>query len=221
MAMGGILQKRTRFRQYAVSLAVVLLVLLLVVASLGLGQRGVNAAFGDRITASNQQFYAGGQRIWINGANTPWDNWNDFGGDFDYAWWDSHFQQLHDNGINATRIWITCNGEVGINVNASGYVSGATQAHWDDLDSLFQIAQNRQVYIMATLISFDHFRDYHPSYTMWRNWIASNSNIDSYVDNYLIPFVNRYKNNPRANAFIRSRPCEDSPYPIRLSDAWS
>ena len=32
------------------------------------------AAFGDRITVSGTQFMAGGQRIWINGANTPWNN---------------------------------------------------------------------------------------------------------------------------------------------------
>ncbi len=154
------------------------------------------AAFGDRITISNNQFYAGGQRIWINGANTPWHNWNDFGGNFDYNWWDNHFQELRNNGINATRIWITCSGEVGINIDSNGYVSGATSAHWSHLDSLFQIAQNRGVYIMATLMSFDHFKNTYSTYQRWRNWINSDSNIDSYVNNYLIPFLNRYKNNP-------------------------
>ena len=154
------------------------------------------AAFGDRITVSGSQFMAGGQRIWINGANTPWNNWNDFGGNYNASWWDSHFQQLHDNGINATRVWLTGDGEVGINIDANGFVSGATDAHWAHLDSLFSIAQSRQVYIMATFLSFDSTKNSHPNHTRWRAMFNSDANIDSYVANYVVPFANRYKNNP-------------------------
>ncbi|MBN1313037.1 MAG: cellulase family glycosylhydrolase [Anaerolineae bacterium] len=172
-------------------------VLILTLLLLGLSPKpAAQAEFGDRITVSGGQFMAGGQRIWINGANTPWNNWNDFGGSYNASWWDSHFQQLHDNGVNATRVWITCSGEVGINISEAGYVSGATDKHWQDLDSFFQIAQDRQIYIMATLISFDHFKDTYSTYTRWRNMIQSNNNIDSYVTNYVIPFVNRYESNP-------------------------
>ncbi len=154
------------------------------------------AAFGDRITVSGSQFMAGGQRIWINGANTPWNNWNDFGGNYNASWWDSHFQQLHDNGINATRVWLTGDGEVGINIDANGFVSGATDAHWAHLDSLFSVAQSRQVYIMATFLSFDATKNSHPNHTRWRAMFNSDANSDSYVANYVVPFVNRYKNNP-------------------------
>jgi hypothetical protein len=78
------------------------------------------AAFGDRITIEGTEFRAGAERIWINGANTPWHVWNEFGGGFDPAWWDKHFQELRQHGINATRIWISCNGEVGIRIEANG-----------------------------------------------------------------------------------------------------
>jgi hypothetical protein len=156
----------------------------------------VQAALGDRITASGQEFRAGTQRIWINGANTPWHHWNDFGGSFDPAWWDAEFKRLHENGINATRVWISCNGGVGINIDTNGQVSGATDAHWRDLDRLFEIARTNQVYIMATLMSFDHFRSNNRSSPRWRNWIGSDANIDSYVTNYLIPLANRYQTNP-------------------------
>ena len=44
-----------------------------------------HAAFGDRITVSGVEFRAGTNRIWINGANTPWHAWNDFGGEFNRA----------------------------------------------------------------------------------------------------------------------------------------
>jgi hypothetical protein len=154
------------------------------------------AAFGDRVKVSGTQFLAGGKRIWFNGANTPWHSWNDFGGSFDAAWWSNHFQALHDNGVNETRIWITCNGDTGINISADGTVSGATAAHWSDLDTLFQLAQSKRIYIMATLISFDHFKNNHANYMSWRNMITNNAKIDSFVNKYIIPFVNRYKSNP-------------------------
>jgi hypothetical protein len=173
-----------------------LLVLTLFGAVFSVSLQKTYAAFGDRVTVSGTQFMAGGQRIWFNGANTPWNSWNDFGGSFDATWWGNHFQSLHDNGVNSTRIWITCNGEVGINISADGTVTGATAAHWSNLDTLFQLAQSKGIYIMATLISFDHFKDNHPTYTSWRNMMVSSAKTDSFVNNYVIPFVNRYKSNP-------------------------
>ena len=158
--------------------------------------RQAKAAFGDRITVSGTQFMAGGQRIWMNGANTPWNNWNDFGGNYNATWWSDHFQQLHDAGINSVRVWITCSGEVGINISDTGVVTGATAQHWANLDSFFQIAQQKQIYVMATLISFDHFKNTYTTYQKWRNMINSNANIDSYVSSYVVPFVDRYESNP-------------------------
>jgi hypothetical protein len=154
------------------------------------------AGFGDRITISGSEFRAGADRIWINGANTPWHDWNEFGAGMDAAWWDKHFQKLHENGINATRVWISCNGDVGINISASGHVSGCTRTFWNDLDRLFRIARDRQVYVMATLISFDHFSKAHANHERWRNMITDTNNIDALVANYVVPFVNRYKSNP-------------------------
>lgn len=155
-----------------------------------------SAAFGDRVTVSGTQFKAGTNRIWFNAANTPWNAWNDFGGSFDATWWGNHFKSLHDNGVNATRVWITCNGETGINIATDGTVSGATAAHWSNLDTLFQLAKTNGIYIMATLMSFDHFNTSHPNYMSWRNMISNSSKTDTFVNNYIVPFVNRYKSNP-------------------------
>ncbi|MBP3965589.1 cellulase family glycosylhydrolase [Paenibacillus lignilyticus] len=173
-----------------------LMVMCMLATLLTLVPKRANAAFGDRITVSGTQFMAGGKRIWMNAANTPWNSWNDFGGSFNATWWGNHFKALHDNGVNATRVWITCDGEVGINIAADGTVSGATAAHWSNLDTLFQLAQQNGIYIMATLISFDHFKNTHSGHTKWRNMINSSSKTDTFVNNYIIPFVNRYKNNP-------------------------
>ena len=156
----------------------------------------VRATEPDRITVENSQFMVNGHRLWINGANTPWEHWNDFGGSFDEAWWDAQFGALRANGINATRVWITCSGEVGILIDPDGVVSGATAAHWHDLDRLFLLAAKHRLHLMATLLSYDHFKDNHPDYQRWRQWIAQDRNIDSYVDHYLVPFLERYGRSP-------------------------
>ncbi|NQT24340.1 carbohydrate-binding protein [candidate division KSB1 bacterium] len=148
----------------------------------------------QKITISGIEFRVGGNRIWMNGANTPWNSWNDFGGSFDYNWWNNHFQELQDNGINSTRIWFSCNGDVAPTINSSGYVTDVPQAFWDDCDQLFQIAQSKGIYVMATVISFDHFKS--TNATGWRNMVGSQATIQSFIDVYLLPFVNRYESNP-------------------------
>ncbi len=137
-----------------------------------------------------------GNEIFINGVNTPWDRWNDFGGRYDHNFWDSEFQLIRQSGGNASRIWITCNGDVGINISQDGEVKGATTAHWKDLDDLFALAQKHKVYIMATLISFDHIQNSYIKNNSWRNMLSNDTMVGSYVDNYVIPFINRYKDNP-------------------------
>ncbi|HEX6277268.1 MAG TPA: hypothetical protein VFZ53_29705, partial [Polyangiaceae bacterium] len=135
-----------------------------------------------------------GRPIFMNGANTPWHRWNDFGGGYDGAWWSGHFAEMHDAGLNSSRVWITCSGEVGIDIAADGSVLGATPEHWEHLDGFFAIAEEREIYVMATLISFDHFES--GSQSRWKAWIASDDAIDSYVENYLVPFLERYRENP-------------------------
>lgn len=159
-----------------------------------------------RIRVRGTDFVVNGQRIWLNGANTPWISWNDFGGKFDAAKWDAEFAALAANGINATRIWITCNGAGAINISDDGIVSGATDAHWRDLDTLFDIARRHRVYIKATLTSFDHFKAPNLNHLAWRKLVMADAAIDAYVQNYVIPFVERYRDNPYLFAI---EPCNE------------
>jgi len=142
----------------------------------------------------------GTKPIWINGTNTPWDNWNDFGGGYNPEFWDSHFAALRENGVNASRVWINCNnGQKAVRIDENGLVSGTSSKHWEDLDSFFEIAKRHGIYIMATLTSFDHFKYNRGSNTVqdsWRNMLKSAETIDSFVTHYTIPFVERYKDNP-------------------------
>jgi hypothetical protein len=156
----------------------------------------INLTEAQRITIEGTRFLVGDQEIFINGVNTPWDNWNDFGGNYDHAFWDEEFQQIRDAGGNASRIWITCNGDVGIDIDDSGIVNGATQAHWEDLDDMFSLAKKHGIYIMATLTSFDHTKNTYTKYQRWRSMMADDVKTGSYIDNYVITFINRYKDNP-------------------------
>ncbi len=148
------------------------------------------------VSVSGNKFLVDGKEIIMNGANTPWNKWNDFGGSYSSSWWDAEFQKIKATGGNSTRIWISCNGEVGLTISADGTVSGATPAFWANLDDMFRLAQKNKIYIKATLISFDHFKNSHANYQSWRNMILIDQKVTSFIDNYVVPFVSRYKENP-------------------------
>jgi hypothetical protein len=148
------------------------------------------------ISVQGNKFYVNSnQRIWLNGVNTPWHNWNDFGGSFDRDWWNTHFQTLKSYGINCSRVWISCNGNGAVLTNSSG-VTGVSSAFFKDCDSLFAIARRNGIYIDATMISFDHFKDSNANFQNWRTIVNDQAASKTFIDNYLLPFVNRYKTNP-------------------------
>jgi hypothetical protein len=156
-----------------------------------------NTLHSQRITVEGTKFMIDGKEIWLNGANTPWHVWNDIGGKFDKEWYRNHFNEMHETGINCTRVWVTCDGEVGIHIDSAGFVSGMTETFWQDMDTLVKIAEESKIYLMCAMISFDHFQDsHHPNYQSWRNMIQSQEKIQAYLDNYVVPFVTRYKDNP-------------------------
>ena len=145
----------------------------------------------EKVKISGTNFIVNNKTIFINGVNTPWDKWNDFGGEYNEQFWDEHFKKLHSNGINASRVWISCNG-YHLKIDSSGKVKGPTEKFWIDLDSLFSIAEQHEIYIMATLMSFDNFKDEGQPYMSWRALLDNEKNMDSYVETYIIPFVQRY-----------------------------
>lgn len=155
------------------------------------------ASLAQRITVSNGHFVLNGKRVWLSGANTPWNKWNDFGHRFDARWWDSHFRELQANGILATRVWVSCDGDnASPGINSQGYVSAPTAQFWADVDKLFSIARQRKVYLMIALISFDHSKPGNKNASWWKAMYGSAATRKSFIDNYAIPFVDRYKDNP-------------------------
>lgn len=151
-----------------------------------------------RIKVNGTDFEVGGKKLWVNGANAPWIKWNDFGGSFSFMEWNDHFKALHESGINCVRVWISCNGEVGMDIDDEGHFKGATEQHWKDLSELFNIAEANQVYIMATVQSFDHYKDdenvddSQEKFGAWRELITDGSKTDAYINNYIIPLVEKF-----------------------------
>lgn len=154
-------------------------------------QSEVNA----KVRIDGSRFTVDGKEFWINGANTPWHRWNDFTGNMDGEFWDKTFETLAEDGINCTRIWINCAGEGVVRLAPSGKIISINEEHWTDLDKLFELAEKHKVYIMPTLLSFDHCKGEDGSAKKWRALIQSKENCDLYAENYVKEFCRRYGEN--------------------------
>ncbi len=147
------------------------------------------------IYIEGDKFMLDGEELWMTGMNVPWQAWDDFGGNYNAEYWGKVFSTMSESGFNSCRIWINCSGNSGVEIDEEGFVSGATEKHWQDLDSLFGLARDNGIYVMATLMSFDHFKDSNWKHTRWRAMLQDTAKIDSYVQNYVVPFCQRYDEN--------------------------
>jgi hypothetical protein len=155
------------------------------------------SAQAQRITVQGSKFLVGSNPIFMLGANTPWNKWNDFGNNFDSTWWNTHFKSLHNDGLNCTRIWISCDGaNASPGISSSGAISAPTQAFWNNLATLFNIARNNTIYLMLAPISFDHSKPGNTNAASWKAMYGSAANRQTFVDNYVIPLVQKFGSNP-------------------------
>lgn len=150
----------------------------------------------QQITIENNKLMRNGQAFFMIGANTPWDNWNDFGGNYNPDFWEKEFARMHAIGINSSRIWISCDGAGQPSFDTLGNILPPTQAFWNNMDDMMAKAQKHQIYIIATIMSFDHFDQSKPNNEKWRAMIGCTQKINTYIDLFLVPLVNRYKTNP-------------------------
>ena len=148
-----------------------------------------------RVEVDNMKFTVDGKELWINGVNTPWQNWNDFAGNMDEEFWDNELARLAEDGINCTRIWINCNGESIVKLNDSGEIQNINQKHWSDLDKLFALAKKHKIYLMPTLLSFDHFKEPKKSGERWQALISDKKTADIYAEKYVKEFCEKYGKN--------------------------
>jgi len=155
------------------------------------------ATFAQRISVHGTQFEENGKPIWISGANTPWQHWNDFGGNFDAGWWRDQFHSLHEKHVNATRVWISCNGDnPSPGIRPDGIVTSPTPRFWQDLDQLFATAKAERVHLMLALFSFDHTKEGNHNYKSWQAMQSTSEGRASFVSQYATPLIKRYGANP-------------------------
>lgn len=145
-----------------------------------------------KVTIEGTKFMVDGKELWINGVNTPWQKWNDFCGNMDEQSWEETFALLKKDNINCTRIWINCNGTGVVRVNDEGMVESVNESHWTDLDKLFALAEKYEVYVMPTLLSFDHFKDGNTGKDNWRTMVSTKEGSDDYAKKYCAEFAKRY-----------------------------
>lgn len=150
----------------------------------------------QRISISGNKFMLDGKECFFVGANTPWDNWNDFGGNYNGDFWEQEFSRLEQYGFNASRIWISCDALGQPMVDNEGVPHAASQQFWDNMDDMLAKAQKHHIYILATVMSFDHLDNTKKESENWMALLACTQKVKQYCDTFLIPLVERYKNNP-------------------------
>ncbi len=149
--------------------------------------------FSQEVRIQGNKFVQNNNEIWFNGINTPWHKFDDFGrNDFEPQWWADEFAKYKDNKINLARVWIHGSGEISPDIDETGHVSGANAKFWEHMDYLMEIATANNVYVIPALLSFDITKNTYPTHLAWRAFLQSEANIQSYIDNVLIPMVERY-----------------------------
>lgn len=145
-----------------------------------------------RVSVTDGKFTVAGRELWLNGVNTPWYNWNDFNGNMDTAAWEDTFALLESDSINCTRIWVNCAGMNTVRLKSTGEIKEVNEKHWEDLDKLFALAEKYHVYVIPTLLSFDHFKDSNGGGTSWQELIKNKDFCDSYAEKYAAEFAKKY-----------------------------
>lgn len=134
-----------------------------------------------------------GKEIYLNGANAPW---NDFGVDFGCNYSASTFETMLGNmqnaGVNAVRIWVHIDARCSPTLNASGSATGVPTNFYANLDDFMDRARNHNIAVMPVLWSFDMTLKSQGKQFL----ITDATKTQAYIDNVLVPMVNRYKNHP-------------------------
>lgn len=162
----------------------------------------VTCSLAQHVSIGGNKFYVNGNEIFFNGVNTAWQPQSDYsldflGRNFDYNWWNNEFQRYVDNHINLARIWIHGAGNYSPSLNGDGLVTGASSSFWSHMDQLVAIAREKQVYIMPTFWSFDMVKDQGSwYYNQYRQIINDPNKTQWYIEYFLIPFLQRYENEP-------------------------
>jgi hypothetical protein len=144
--------------------------------------------------AGSRYISVNGSCSYIKGANLAWldGNYSDYLGidpheaswglHYNSASMNAHFADMHNMGIKVVRIWLFQDDQ-GCNLDSNGYVTSVTSTFWTNLDNTVQLAKNNGIALYLTLNNGR--ADFQENSAM----------LNAFINNALIPLVNRYKGN--------------------------
>ncbi len=145
-----------------------------------------------------------GRNYFINGVNIPWHTYSqDFGihyqtgANYDSAWFEGAFAQCESYGINCARFWLHTDGSTSPEFDSIGYVTGLDSNFFSNLDDLFKRALRHKIMLIPSIWDFNMTsNDYALGIYggMHASLIQDTSKTRSYINNVLIPMVQRYSN---------------------------
>ena len=145
-----------------------------------------------------------GKIYFINGVNIPWNHYSqDFGihyqtgAQYDSTWFETAFTQFESSGINCARFWLHTDGATSPEFDSSGYVTGLDSNFFSNLDDLFNRALRHHVMLIPSIWDFNMTNnDYALGIYggMHASLIQDTSKTKSYINNVLVPMVQRYAN---------------------------
>lgn len=113
---------------------------------------------------------------------------------------DNTFEKYSENGINCVRIWIHCDGRSTPEFSAPGSeVTGLDANFFTDFDNMMAIAEKYEIFVMPALWSFDMSKvntDAGQFAGVNTPLITDSAKTLSYINNVLIPLVQRYTDHP-------------------------
>jgi hypothetical protein len=178
-----------------------LLRLLLVITLCASVAAAVAATRPPTARAADNRIFFHGKYIYLNGINTPWNDYGrDFGCNYDANYFETMFSQMQGYGVNSTRVWVHTDGRCSPTFAADGAVTGVPANFYAHMDDFLDRAKNHNVAVIPVLWAHELDGRYNNDVTH-TDLITDTAKTDSYINNVLIPMVQRYKDHPAVLAW--------------------
>ncbi len=153
--------------------------------------------WGAGSVAQHNKIMIGCKDYFLNGPNVAWNNYGwDFGDNsvgygggngYNASWWENHFTQLQNYGANSARVWIHCKAEYNPLFDVNGNCTGLNNNFFSNMDDMLDRAKNHNIMIILCLFDFHLV-----SISNREQLVKDPGKTDTYINNALIPMVQRY-----------------------------
>ncbi len=153
------------------------------------GGGGSGSSCGSKFLPVNGAcgYIKGANLAWLDGEYNTWlgvdPHEPSWGVAYNSSDMNAALSTMHSLGIKVVRVWIM-EGDMGCNLDSNGYVTSVTSEFWSNLDNAVQLAQNNGIALYLTLNNGR--ADFQENSAM----------LTAFINNALIPLVERYKGNP-------------------------